>query len=117
MRANQLAGCRTQTGEAAQLGSLAEVIVEMFRIPMNRVEALRQSDAVAWLTNGIFCLTLWISLLAAIWVSRGWIGVFFSGQILSTGVYLFQRVFKRTQYAFCTNNGPSPEFERGHHEP
>jgi hypothetical protein len=75
---------------------------------------IRNSDAIAWLANGLFCLSLWISLVAAIWMSRGWIGLFFSGQILSAGTYLIQRLFRRTQYAFCTNNGPSHELDGEH---
>jgi hypothetical protein len=89
----------------------AQVRVQMFRIPMTGLVSIRDSISFARLTNGIFCLSLWISLLAAIWVSRGWIGLFFSGQVLSTVTYLFQRILKRTQYAFCANNRTSHEFE------
>ena len=114
MNVNQFATRHARSALAPSLHSFAEAEGEMFQIPATRIAAVRNSDAAAWLTNGIFCLSIWISLLFAIWMSRGWIGLFFSGQILSAGTYLIQRLFKRTQYALCGNNGPSHEFESQH---
>jgi hypothetical protein len=53
--------------------------------------------------NMICCLSLWLSLAAAIWLARGWIGLFFSGQIVSAGAYLLKILFKRTCHAFSAN--------------
>jgi hypothetical protein len=115
MNANHLVSRQAQGAFGASLQSFTEVGAEMFRIPMTRVASVRNSGTGAWLANGVFCLSVWISLLAAIWLSRGWIGLFFSGQVLSAGGYVVQRLFKRTRYAFCTNNGSSPEFEIQRH--
>ena len=72
---------------------------------------LRRTPIAAYLTNSVFCLSLWMSLIAAIWLSKGWIGLFFSGQVLSTGFCLFETLFKRTHYAFSANSVPAHELE------
>jgi hypothetical protein len=61
------------------------------------------TQKTAYMTNVITCLSLWISLLAAIWFVRGWIGLFFSGQVLSAGACLLQVLAKRTHYAFAAS--------------
>jgi hypothetical protein len=84
---------------------------DTLRNPAIHPKTMRRSAIAVWLANGIFCLSLWISLLAIIWLSRGWIGLFFGGQILSLGICLFQRLAKRTQYAICAINRSLPQFE------
>jgi len=91
---------------------LAEARHLMFRNSMTRLPGgLSRSGMAACMTNVVFCLSLWTSLVAAIWLSKGWIGLFFSGQVLSAGAGLFEILAKRTQYAFSSNNGPTHEFE------
>ena len=51
----------------------------------------------------IFCVSLWLSSVLAIWLVRGWIGLFFSGQVLSAGVYLWKGLARRTQRAYSPN--------------
>jgi hypothetical protein len=112
---SHLVSRQAQAAPGAPLQSFTEAGAEMFRIPMTRVASVLNSGTGTWLANGVFCLSVWISLFAAIWLSRGWIGLFFSGQVLSAGGYVVQRLFKRTRYAFCANNGPSPEVEIQRH--
>jgi hypothetical protein len=66
--------------------------------------------------NIVFTLSLWISLSAAIWFTKGWIGLFFSGQLLSAGAYLFEILSKRTRYALFAKSMPAHEFENGRRE-
>ena len=47
------------------------------------------------MANWFFCLTVWLSSLAAIWMSRGWIGLFVSGQVLSACTFLFKGLGRR----------------------
>jgi hypothetical protein len=54
------------------------------------------SVIAARMMNWFFCIGLWLSLLAAIWISRGWIGLFFSGQVISAGVCLIKSLARRT---------------------
>jgi len=69
----------------------------------------RLTGKVAYMTNVISCLSLWISLLAAIWFVRGWIGLLFSGQLLSAAACLLQILAKRTSYAFSASKKPAHE--------
>jgi hypothetical protein len=47
----------------------------------------------------LFCVSLWISSLLAIWITRGWIGLFLSGQVLSAGAFLFNGMAKKISAA------------------
>ncbi len=108
---SHLVSRQAQGAMGVSVQSFTEAGAEMFRIPMTRLASVRNSGTAAWLANGAFCLSVWISVLAAIWLSRGWIGLFFSGQVLSAGGYVFQRLSKRTRYAIFANDGSSHEFE------
>jgi len=47
-------------------------------------------------------------------MDRGWIGLLFSGQLLSAGASMIQKLAVRTQYALV-NGGASPaEWEEQH---
>jgi hypothetical protein len=62
-------------------------------------------------SNLILCLSLWVTLLVAIWLTRGWIGLLFSGQLFSAVAKLFGTLLKRTQYAFSAENVLAHDFE------
>jgi hypothetical protein len=57
------------------------------------------------------CASLWISLAAAIWISRGWIGLLFSGQVLSAATFMFRKLSQRTHCAIATCNGTAGNWE------
>jgi hypothetical protein len=76
-----------------------------------RLDAQRRTEMAACVSNLILCLSLWMSLLVAIWLTRGWIGLLFSGQLFSAGAKLFKTLSKRTQYAFSAGNVPAHELE------
>jgi len=84
---------------------------DSFRHSTERLCAFRNSRMATWLSNGFFCVSLWISLLIAIWLCRGWVGLFFSGQILSAATYVFQRLARKTQNAFSLSKGARQEFQ------
>lgn len=54
------------------------------------------------LVNQCFVASLWISALFAIWMTRGWIGLFLSRQALSLPLCLFRGLSRGTQFAFAT---------------
>jgi len=66
------------------------------------------------LVSCLFCASLWLSLIVAIWMGRGWIGLLFSGQLLSAGVSLIQKLAHKTQYAFvrCSRSPAGWEEQR-----
>jgi hypothetical protein len=57
------------------------------------------------------CASLWISFAAAIWMSRGWIGLLFSGQVLSAATFMFRKLSQRTQCAIATCSGTASNWE------
>lgn len=63
------------------------------------------------LMSCFLCASLWISLAAAIWMSRGWIGLLFSGQVLSAATFMFRKLSQRTQCAFATCTGTAGNWE------
>jgi hypothetical protein len=79
--------------------------------PFFRLAAQRRTGMAVYVSNLILCLSLWMSLFVAIWVTRGWIGLLFSGQLFSAGAKLFKTLSKRTQYAFSAGNVPAHELE------
>ena len=79
-------------------------------------EAQSRTGLAVYASNLILCLGLWISLLVAIWLTRGWIGLLFSGQLLSGGAKLFETLSKRTHYAFSAGNAPAYELEGDRNE-
>jgi hypothetical protein len=111
MSVNDICAQPVAQGIAAWKNSFVEANCEMAPNASARLARIRKSNLAAWAANSFFYASLWLSLLAAIWLSRGWIGLFFSGQVLCAGSCLVQRLVKRTQYAFCANTATSPEFE------
>jgi len=81
-----------------------------------RLAAQRRTGMTAYASNLVLCLSLWISLLAAIWLTRGWIGLLFSGQLLSAGGKIFETLTKRTHCAFSAGNVPAHELEGDRNE-
>ncbi len=79
--------------------------------PFFRLAAQRRTGMAVYASNLILCLSLWMSLFVAIWLTRGWIGLLFSGQLFSAGAKLFKTLSKRTQYAFSAGNVPAHELE------
>lgn len=84
--------------------------------PIFRLVAQRRTGMAAYASNLILCLSPWMSLLVAIWLTKGWIGLLFSGQLLSAGAKLFETVSKRTHYAFSAGNVPAHELEGDRNE-
>ena len=84
--------------------------------PILHMAVQRRTGLVACASNLIFCLSLWMSLLVAIWLTRGWIGLFFSGQLLSAGAGLFETLSKGTQNAFTAGNVAAHELEGDRNE-
>jgi hypothetical protein len=69
------------------------------------------SGIAACAMSCFLCASLWISFVAAIWVSRGWIGLLFSGQVLSAGTFMFRKLSQRTQCAIATCTGTAGNWE------
>jgi hypothetical protein len=57
------------------------------------------------------CISLWISLAFAVWMSRGWIGLLFSGQLLSAGSLMFQKLAQRTHCAVAACHDTAGRWE------
>lgn len=89
----------------------AEANHHVFRNSATDLASPYRNRKAAYMTNVISCLGLWVSLLVAIWFVRGWIGLFFSGQVLSAGACLLQILAKRTSYAFSASKKPVHELE------
>lgn len=84
--------------------------------PIPRLDAQRRTGMAVYASNLILCLSLWMSLLVAIWLTRGWIGLLLSGQLFSVGARLFGTLSERTQYAFSAGNAPAHELEVNRNE-
>lgn len=84
--------------------------------PTLRLEAQRRTGVAGYATNLILCLSLWTSLLVAIWLTRGLIGLLFSGQLFSAGARLVGILSKRTLYVFSAGNVLAHEFEVSRNE-
>jgi hypothetical protein len=78
---------------------------------------MRCSIVSAFLINGFFYFSLWLSLLLALWFTRGWLGLFFSGQVLSVCAYLVKGLARGTQMAFSVSDHPANQFQGEHHVP
>jgi hypothetical protein len=88
----------------------------MFPCPILRLTAQRHTAMAVYTANLFLYLSFWMSLLAAIWFTRGWVGLLFSGQLLSAGARLLKTLSKRTHYAFSAANGPVHELEADRNE-
>lgn len=84
--------------------------------PILPLDAQRCTRLAAYASNLILCLSLWMSVLVAIWLTRGWIGLLFSGQLFSAGAKLFGALSERTQHAFSAGNVLAHEFEVSRNE-
>lgn len=84
--------------------------------PNLRLDSQRRTGMAVCASNLILCLSLWMSLLVAIWLTRGWIGLLFSGQLVSIGARLFGTLSERTQYALSARNVLAHEFEASRNE-
>jgi len=96
-------GARVERSDLSQMAPwrlFAEAGRSMVHNPAADTAARRRMGKPAYMRNLISWLSLWISLLVAIWFVRGWIGLFFSGQVLSAGACLFQILTRRTCHAF-----------------
>jgi hypothetical protein len=64
------------------------------------------------ISTRVFCIGVWISSLVAIWISRGWVGLFLSGQVLSAGTLLWKGTPSRPQSEPCRGIEPNePAFQ------
>lgn len=106
MNANQSLGRSTMPELAIGWSDFMKAEHCRLRVPIMDLAAIRRSGVASGAMHCLLCVSLWISLLLAIWMSRGWIGLLFSGQLLSTGAYLFQKLARRTQLAFSVNRRP-----------
>jgi len=113
MNADSIAVRANLPVKTAWWASSVEAKSPMSANSMAELAALQRAGFGACMSNLILCLSLWISLIAAIWLTRGWIGLFFSGQVLSAGACLFQTLLKRTHYAFSPGNVQAHELENG----
>lgn len=66
--------------------------------PRNILDAVLRSRGR--LTPWFFYISLWLSSLLAIWMSRGWIALFLSGQVFSAGNWLLKNLARKTLPAF-----------------
>lgn len=89
---------------------------QMSPAPNLRPDAQRRTGLAIYASNLILCLSLWISLLVALWLTRGWIGLLFSGQLFSIGAKIFGTLSERTQYALSAGNVLAHEFEVSRNE-
>jgi hypothetical protein len=120
MNANQSVGCQAIPSFAAGRTRSLKIkpdgppssITRIIRIAS---DAIARSGMGASLMNGFFCISLWLSLLLALWMCRGWIGLLFSGQVLSAGTCLMKRLALKTQHALSRNGGPNNRLEGEHH--
>jgi hypothetical protein len=86
-------------------------------VPENTLAAIRHSPVAAGVMSGFFCLSLWLSLALALWMARGWLGLVFSGQVLSAGTYLVKGLAKKTNLAFSLNAGAAQQLQGDRHVP
>ena len=77
-------------------------------LPAAFISSVSRLRMLSW----FFCVTVWVSSLAAIWMSRGLIGLFVSGQVLSAGACLFKDLAKRTPSSVSSSNRAERAFHR-----
>lgn len=61
--------------------------------------------------NQCFIAGLCVSALCSLWVTRGWVGMFLSGQVLSPATYLFRELTRRTQNTLAMVRTSAVRFE------
>jgi hypothetical protein len=79
------------------------------------IVAMLRSYIATQLMNGFFCISLWLSLALAVWMARGWLGLLFSGQVLSAGTYLIKGLARKTQHAFSPCGEPASQLQGEQH--
>jgi hypothetical protein len=75
------------------------------------------SGVSACLMSCFFCASLWLSLAFAIWMSRGWIGLLFSGQVLSAATFMVRKLSQRTQCAIAACSATASRWEEKRNVP
>jgi hypothetical protein len=73
----------------------------------------RRFRITARLKNSLFFIGLWLSLLAMLWLSRGWFGLLFSGQALSAVAYLAKGLARKTRVALSLQHFSTPTIREG----
>jgi hypothetical protein len=59
----------------------------------------------------LFCASLWLSSLAALWMTRGWIALFLSGQIFSAVHWLLKNLARKTRPASSPSTQLTASFD------
>jgi hypothetical protein len=72
--------------------------------------AARGADHWARIGPWIFYISLWISSLVAVFLSRGWLALFMSGQALSACKWLLRNLAKKTAPALSPSTESSEPF-------
>jgi hypothetical protein len=120
MNAKQSVEC--QAAPSFAMGRMRRLKIEQDGPPSSITRIIRSAAAgitrygvAASMMNWFFCISLWLSLLLALWMCRGWIGLLFSGQVLSAGTCLVKKLAIKTQHALSRNGGPNNRLEGEHH--
>lgn len=106
--------------QVAMTASLASSCSEMAIFPTGsgsgapvEIAENRRFRVTARLMNCFSLIGLWLSLLVGLWISRGWIGLLFSGQALSAGAFLVKGLARRTGVAFSFQPFSTPSVRQG----
>ena len=65
------------------------------------ISAVMRVGSSSRMMGWLFCASLWVSSLLAVWMTLGWIGLFMSGHVLSAGTYWVRGLAKRTPAALA----------------
>jgi len=76
-----------------------------------RLRARLGSGVLGRLMDCFYCLSVWVSLPLAIWLSSGWIALLIHWQALSGAACLLERVTQKPQFAFPGNLVATDVFE------
>jgi hypothetical protein len=85
------------------------------RLSIGGLAATRPSRLSPGLMNCLLCTSLWLSLILAIWMGRGWIALFFSGQLLCAGASVAKKLALRTQCVLAECNRSPARWNRHRH--
>ena len=111
MNANQYYGFLDLARFPARWASLVNADLRLRKVhnlPAAFISSVSRLRMLSW----FFCVTVWVSSLGAIWMSRGWIGLFVSGQVLSAGTCLFKDLARRTPSSVSSSNRAERAFRR-----
>jgi hypothetical protein len=84
------------------------------QIDSPRQRAIPASVTKSRIWPWIFGFSLWFSSVLAIWMSRGWLALLMSGQLLSVSGWLFRNLARKTQTGL-SSSAPSA-FKGAPHE-